>query len=1384
MLLSAQKTVFYCFPQLTNRSVVSHPVRLRPLYVAVVAALCLPLAHSVAFAQAYDFWDGGNIALHDNNVIDGGDGIWKVGERTWTSQDGAVNGPIASPSSPVFQGTPGKVTVDVSAGNIEVTGMQFAVDGYRIEGGPIRMLSSEDSIVVRVGDGSPAGAAMKANIASVLYGDVGLVKTDNGTLILAGENQYEGSTQVRAGWLGVQRHENLGANRSRLILDGGGLVALESFSTDRVIDLAQNSSIAVDAGKELELTGLVSGDADLTKIGDGTLTILAGDYRNTIVQAGVLVSKGNDFKGDLINNARTEIRHSTSSMLFGNISGTGVMVKGEEYSLFLLGSGDQKWIVEDGQLVADAKTYFGDTQIDAIGEFRLEQIRNYEERNNYPYRGVLTGKGTFTKFGLGSVELVGDSSGFAGRSVVALGTMKVSGTLGGPVEVQRDTSLLINGTVGGSVSVVGGQLTVDNMLVGDATVGGAGLGEGSGTVTGNGTIGGNLDIANGTLVAEAGKQLKVNGNLTLAEASAVNVSLGTPSSTALVSVGGDLRLDGNLSVSDRGGFGPGIYRLFNYGGTLTDNGLEILTDPNTVSAETLAIQTADRGAVNLVATGQTTFGYWDGGNAVLHDNATIDGGNGQWKRGERNWTTADGTSNGDPNDPIFAIFQGASGVVTVDSSAGDIAVRGMQFVTNGYRIEGDSVALIPLSTQDGSTEQSPASDQSVIRVGDGTASGASTVATIASSLTGGAQLAKDDLGTLILEGENTYFGGTEIRAGTLSISKDANLGNSSGALVFNGGTLNTTGSFDTARSLSVTSNSAINTASGTTLGLKGPIAGAGEWSKTGGGTLSIQGDGGAYAGYMKVQEGELNVASGGRLGGRLTVADGAALTGAGQVGTTTLQSGAVLAPSALGQAFNVLGDLTFEPGSRYVVSADPASSSSTLVVVSGIANLAGSVVQVGQGGNFDSSREYTILSADAVQGRFDGIASNYAYLDPMLNYSFQDVKLTLARKNGTNPIRFADAALTANQRATARALDALPSDNALHEYILTLPEGAPPAVFDNLSGEVHASLKSSLLASSSNVRTLPFANLRANLGADMEAAGATVQSGSRPSPALRTSRSQPAWAHVVGNWQTLKGDGNAAETKQRVGGLFIGADTAVGNGWRVGGAFGYTDGDIRINERASKADVSSYSATIYGGRAFDAGVGKANVMAGVSHTWHDIDTERTATVAGTGQKLKADYGANTTQLFTELGYAVPLSDRATIEPFVGVAVGSLRTRSFTENGGTAALRGKSSTDKQTNTTLGVRSQTQFGMGKTEGRLNTMLGWRHTFGEVLPARSLAFEGSPAFTVTGVPVARNVALVELGAEVAVSKNATIGLNYSGQYGGGNRDHSGMLDVRWRY
>jgi len=153
-------------------------------------------------------------------------------------------------------------------------------------------------------------------------------------------------------------------------------------------------------------------------------------------------------------------------------------------------------------------------------------------------------------------------------------------------------------------------------------------------------------------------------------------------------------------------------------------------------------------------------------------------------------------------------------------------------------------------------------------------------------------------------------------------------------------------------------------------------------------------------------------------------------------------------------------------------------------------------------------------------------------------------------------------------------------------------------------------------------------------------------------------------------------------------------------------------------------------------------------------------------------------------LFTELGYNMPLNDVTSIEPYAGLAWNQLRTRDFKESGGTAALHGSGSTDDVTSTTLGLRGAWQFGSDSAPGRLTASLGWRHAMGDVKPKQELAFEGGSTFSVTGVPIARDAAVVGLGAEVALTRNTTAGVSYDAQFGGGNRQQSGVLKLAVRF
>ncbi|WP_084084388.1 autotransporter domain-containing protein [Cupriavidus sp. USMAA2-4] len=595
--------------------------------------------------------------------------------------------------------------------------------------------------------------------------------------------------------------------------------------------------------------------------------------------------------------------------------------------------------------------------------------------------------------------------------------------------------------------------------------------------------------------------------------------------------------------------------------------------------------------------------------------------------------------------------------------------------------------------------------------------------------------------------------------------------------------------------------------------------------KTGAGKVILDGSN-TYTGTTTVSAGTLVVGqhdgswAQARVSGPVHVAEGAKLAGYGTVGSTVVDAHGILSPgyyvpSPGSQAANpgslkIAGDLTMLPGSTLELASNCYQS--TRISASGKADLQGGTA-LHTGTDFKANHDYTILTADGgVNGKFDQVKSDFAILEPNLTYTPTAVLLRFGQSG-----RFASLAQSPNQRAVARALDSLPTNSELYQQLLTMPNGAPPGVFNSLSGEAHASLGAVLHSGAGSMRTLSLNHLRNNLSASPQA-GATA-SGARlfsmhkaslnsmrshfraspeadttiadagtvdapdPGGALPVPEAQPFWAEVSGGRQIIDGTSDTAGIKQSLYGISVGADGAVGDGWRVGGTLGFTDSSIHTDARASKASVKSYGALLYGGKAFEAGSGKLNLMMGGGYTWHGIDTERKVAGAGLDQTLTADYGAGTGQLFAEIGYALPVRD-ATVEPFAGIAWSDTRTRGFSESGGSAALDGQRKRDNQTSTTLGVRGRTPFELGAAKGSVTASLGWRHALGSVTPESTLAFRGSETFTVTGTPIARNAALIEVGGEVAISRNATLSLGYAGQHAGNNREHRGRLNLRWGF
>lgn len=504
------------------------------------------------------------------------------------------------------------------------------------------------------------------------------------------------------------------------------------------------------------------------------------------------------------------------------------------------------------------------------------------------------------------------------------------------------------------------------------------------------------------------------------------------------------------------------------------------------------------------------------------------------------------------------------------------------------------------------------------------------------------------------------------------------------------------------------------------------------------------------------------------IAGDVTVAGGATLGGNLFVQGTLNGAGGIVSPG------NSVGTQSYASiasfGSTYKAEVNAAGNSDLVIARTGDIDLSATHLTVAQengNGGYVLNHDYTIVQTvdGLVRNQFasaqldDSFANTLVALDPV-KYAAKDVTVSLS----VDPAKVAAvrAGLSSNQNHTLDGVISVAGRNAAADAALA--STGTRSALNALSGEVHASTQSALLDASNIVRDTVSDRLRGGAGAGL------------------SSPNSPLWAQVVGDWRRMGGDGNTARVRNSLGGIFLGGDTHVGAGWRVGGALGYTDGDIKVDDRSSKSDVKSYTAVIYGGNRWATGNGSLDLTVGAAYTRHDIDTRRSVTQGG-DQSLKASYHADGTQLFTDLGYAFALGQSASVGPYAGLAWINQHADGFSESGGPAALKGRGQTDNVTTSTLGVRGKATFDLGARTATLLGGIGWRHAAGDVDPKRRLSFiQGNGAsFGVTGAPIAQDAVALNVGAEMQLSRNAAMGLSYNGQFGGGNIDRAGSLYLK---
>lgn len=527
----------------------------------------------------------------------------------------------------------------------------------------------------------------------------------------------------------------------------------------------------------------------------------------------------------------------------------------------------------------------------------------------------------------------------------------------------------------------------------------------------------------------------------------------------------------------------------------------------------------------------------------------------------------------------------------------------------------------------------------------------------------------------------------------------------------------------------------------------------------------------------------------GKVAGATAVLDGGIAAGTGHYNSLTIGKGGKVTPGSLldpgteSSTLTVDGDFVQQAGSVYLTSFG-SNGNADSITVRGKATIDGGasvdLVRENAGG-LSVGMQYTILTAyGGVQGVYGALTGDlYAdspFVDFALDHQSNAVYLDVER----NTVAFADVGNNFNQKSTAAAVESIGPDSSVYDAILFASETGSRNAFDQLSGEIHASIGGALVEESHFVRDAATDRIRSafeGVGASNVPISAYGPDGLETVSAA--SDGAAFWGRGFGAWGHINGDGNASRLDRSTGGFLAGVDTPLAQTWRLGLIAGYSHSSFDVDERLSSGSSDNFHLGAYGGSQW----GNLGFRSGLAYSWHSVDTRRNVHFSGFADSLTSDYDAGTFQAFGEFGYRIDAGP-ASFEPYANLAYVYLKTNGFSENGGGAALSGASRSQDVTFSTLGLRGSTNIQLGSISAVARGGIGWRHAFGDVMPLATMAFSSGAAFDARGTPIAENAALVEAGIDMKLTERAMLGVSYQGQIASDAQEHgfNAKLNVRF--
>ena len=273
------------------------------------------------------------------------------------------------------------------------------------------------------------------------------------------------------------------------------------------------------------------------------------------------------------------------------------------------------------------------------------------------------------------------------------------------------------------------------------------------------------------------------------------------------------------------------------------------------------------------------------------------------------------------------------------------------------------------------------------------------------------------------------------------------------------------------------------------------------------------------------------------------------------------------------------------------------------------------------------------------------------------------------------------------------------------------------------------------------------------------------------------------WGQAFGGHASQNTRNQVDGYRANYGGLMIGADRTIGDAWRAGGVFSYSNTLINGRDNASgdSTRVNAYGLTGYA--SYTGTPWYVNVSGGVVQQHYD--TNREIGFTGFSGIAKGSFSGQQYVARAEGGYPLALG-KATITPLASLTYSHLNQNDYTETGGNGAALAVGSTHA-TSVRSGLGVKLEQGFETSYGKLvpQVQLTWVHEFNRNPAVTGASFAADPsgqtAFTTVGATPVTNLADLTLGVTLLRANNLSLSARYELQAGQGFVSHTGSLKLR---